>query len=411
MRFFYFVFLTLIWINVFAQPKVYINLNAHNEVSGNGELPYDQLPGTNYTSIYPYIKQIADSVISKNAKWNFQSDVRMLLGAIKFDPKNSSTNNKNLLKWMDDSPNIECDPHSHESVVNGSTYNYADVAHLHDSLGMTNRRNVGGFKIDGLQNGSDWQSFEAGMACAKFTSAPKWKPYTMWGGSYSAGVHNDVNLYGSYKPQSRANYTVHVSTNRLAEQGNGCEAHFTDTTDVNRVVNNLKSLFTNVHNGTYPSTEFYTQSIQIDCRDFMKPNFISRLCVILDTVNHYVAKGWVEWKTITEKDLYWRTSLDSVMKYTTCSNLPSGINDSEKINNSEIYPNPGKAGIFTINSDIKPGTSINVTDVLGKQSLLSYNISSNNSFTLDLTGFKNGIYFVHYTDLNSNIRSRKLVIE
>lgn len=402
--------LTVLFATItFAQPKVYINLNSHNEVSG--EPAYDQAPGINYATIYPFVKTMSDSVISKKVKWNFQSDVRFLLGCIKYDVKSVSTGNKNILRWMDESVYIECDPHSHEGNVNGSVYNYADVAHLHDSLGLSTRRNVGGFKIDGLQNGSDWENFENGMVCSKFKSAPNWKPYTLWGGSYNAGVHNDVNMYGCYKPQSRANYQVHVNTNRVAEQGNGCSAHFTDTTDENRIINQLKTLFNNVHNGVYPADGFYTQAIQFDCRDIGEPNFINRLCVILDTVNNYVKKGWVEWMTITEKDEYWRSTLDSAYKYNTCDDLTSGVSLAlANAKSISVFPNPGKAGLFTIDGDIElANCKIEVMDCQGKVSTLPW-VNNAKNHSVDLSAYSPGLYFIRISEGGQKTYLQKLVI-
>lgn len=391
-----------------AQPKVYINLNSHNETSG--EPLYDATLPLNYNTAYTAIKEIADSVINKKVKWNFQSDVRFLLGALKHDPKSAATGNTNLLKWMDDSPYIECDPHSHEGMVGGSTYNYADVAHLHDSLGVTNRKNVGGFKIDGLQNGSDWQNFENGMACVKFTSAPKWKPNVMWGGSFSAGVHNDMNFYGSYKPQSRTNYSTHVNTNRVACQGNGCSAHFTDTTDENRIINQLKTLFTNVHNGTYDANQYYTQAVQFDCRDVSKTNFIKRLCTILDTVNNYVKKGWVEWATITEKDQYWRSAsgLDSAYYFLDCDNLPASISAMKKTENKiTISPNPASDILF-ITSEGEKIKQFEIYDMTGK--IVFAASPAFQSYSLNVKDFDSGLYFLKVRSDNDTLMGTKFIV-
>ena len=82
-------------------PKVYINLNSHNETSGVGELNYDSPTSrTDYDTAFKYIKQIADMVVAKGVKYNFQSDVKFLFGCLKWDSHLASTNGKNLLKWV-----------------------------------------------------------------------------------------------------------------------------------------------------------------------------------------------------------------------------------------------------------------------------------------------------------------------
>lgn len=52
----------------------------------------------------------------------------------------ANTNGKNLLRWFVEEKGVICDPHSHE---NG--YNYADVAYLHEQLGIMATKVVGGF--------------------------------------------------------------------------------------------------------------------------------------------------------------------------------------------------------------------------------------------------------------------------
>ena len=72
-------------------PKVYIHLNSHNETSGTGELNYDNNSSrADYDTAFKYIKQVADMVIAKNAKYNFQSDVKFLFGCLKWDLKTTA---------------------------------------------------------------------------------------------------------------------------------------------------------------------------------------------------------------------------------------------------------------------------------------------------------------------------------
>jgi len=269
---------------LFSQtPKVYIHLNSHNETSGTDELNYDNPSSrSHYDTAFKYIKQVADMVIAKNVKYNFQSDVKFLLGCLKWDLKTATTSNVNLVKWMDDSPNIECDPHSHEGKYPGTAfgkfYNYSDIAHLHDSLGATNRKNVGGFKVDGIQNRSNWPTLEAGEQGSAYSTSGAWKPNVLWGGSYKAGTHNDMNFFGTFKPTLDTNNAATPSSNnnqRLRIQGNGCSMVFHDSTSEQRIIRELGKLFKNVHYGVYPNTEFYTPVIQFNCRDVYKQNLLA----------------------------------------------------------------------------------------------------------------------------------------
>lgn len=411
------VLITVFKIQLYSQtPKVYIHLNSHNEATGSDELNYDDVTRANYDTAFKYIKKIADMVIAKNAKFNFQSDVRFLFGCLKWDLSKPETSNKNLLKWMDDSPNIECDPHSHEgkypSFGLGKIYNYSDVAHLHDSLGVTNRKNVGGFKVDGLQTKSHWPDFEAGQPGKAYSTSGSWKPNVLWGGSYKTGFHNDMNFFGTYKPKLDTVNYASPTTNanqRLRIQGNGCPTVFHDTTNEQRIIKEITKVFRNVHNGSYSSSEFYTPIIQINCRDFHKPNFVSRLTTIVDSVNKYVTLGWVEWKTISEKDAIWKASpLDSTYKRIDCTALPTGIDEKYVKNELGIFPNPTINNLtIAHNSGVN---QISIIDALGKTVYSSSNINSER-VDVNTEFLKPGLYFVVVQINGRSPETRKILKE
>ncbi len=396
------------------QQKLYINLNSHNETSDGA---YDGGTNTYYMTYYTKIKELADSVIRKKGRWNFQSDFRFLLGAIKWDPKTLSNtvsgSNLNLVKWMDDSYYIECDPHSHEGTNFGKQMTYADVAHLHDSLGVTNRKNVGGFKWDGLQNGSDWQNFEAGMACITYTNAPKWKPNVMWGGSYtSGGPHNDLNSYGCWKPNGNttATFFTHNTNRRVRNQGNGCELHFSDTTVDSRITTNLRSYATKVANGTYPAGNFYTQSIQIDVRDFNQANFISRVCSILDSANKLVAEGKAIWGTISQKDSMWLADLDSLPFINDCNTVTgsTGVNAVVRQNDIKVFPNPA-SGVATIATYSEEAISVKFLNAAG-QECKALSLKGATQYDIDVSDLPKGMYNLFITESTGNYYTRRLVI-
>ena len=395
------------------QQKLYINLNSHNETSDGN---YDGSTNAFYLTYYTKVKELADSVISKKARWNFQSDFKFLLGALKWDPKTLSNSisgsNLNLVRWMDDSYYIECDPHSHEGTNFGKQMTYADVAHLHDSLGVTNRKNVGGFKWDGLQNGSDWQNFEAGMACITYSWAPSWKPNVMWGGSYSAGVHNDLNSYGCWKPggNTTGTFFTHINTRRVRNQGNGCELHFTDTTVDSRITSDLRAYATNVANGTFATGNFYTQSIQIDVRDFGKTNFINRVCAILDTANKLVAEGKAIWGTISQKDSIWLHQLDSLAFISDCNTTLStaGVKNFVHENDAKLFPNPAN-DVVTLATATTDKINLRIINASGQESKFRQ-LSGATSYELDVNYLPPGIYMLLITDQTGKSITKRLVI-
>lgn len=390
------VAISLFGAQLFSQtPKVYIHLNSHNEATITE--PYDGATRDFYDTAYKYIKRIADVVISKNAKYNFQSDVGFLLGCLKYDLHAATTNSLNILKWMDDSPNIECDPHSHEAKYGMFFYNYADCAHLHDSLGVTDRKNVGGFKLDGLQNGYYWLDMEAGINGTRYSTAPVWKPNVLWGGSYNSGTHNDVNTFGYWKPQDSVNYGTHVNTRRLRMQGNGCSMVLHDTTDEQRIIREVVKIFKNVNNGSYPSNQMYNQIVQFNCRNMKNQAFVDKISTVIDSINKYVIKGWAVWKTITEKDQVWHASpYDSLQYRIDCVDLPTSIEDNVAPDGLQIYPNPVKDKLYLRGISKSQSTNFIVYDVIGSRVFETTVEGSKNTESIDLSFLSSGCYILHY---------------
>lgn len=80
-----------------------------------------------------------------------------------------------------------------------------------------------------------------------------------------------------------------------------------------------------------------------------------------------------------------------VAKFKPC-NLTVDMNDFKNPQNSKIFPNPS-SGHFTINNSLYRISSIKIFDCLGSQ-ILSEEVSNKTETTVDLTGFKKGIYFI-----------------
>ncbi|MBL7891553.1 MAG: T9SS type A sorting domain-containing protein, partial [Bacteroidia bacterium] len=174
--------------------------------------------------------------------------------------------------------------------------------------------------------------------------------------------------------------------------------------------NQLKTLFTNVHNGTYDANQYYTQAVQFDCRDVSKTNFIKRLCTILDTVNNYVKKGWVEWATITEKDQYWRSAsgLDSTYYFLDCDNLPASISAMKKTENKiVISPNPASDILF-ITSEGEKIKQFEIYDMTGK--IVFAASPALQSYSLNVKDFDSGLYFLKVRSDNDTLMGTKFIV-
>ena len=92
-----------------------------------------------------------------------------------------------------------------------------------------------------------------------------------------------------------------------------------------------------------------------------------------------------------------------------CVNSPLGINENNKENDINIYPNP-----FTFETTIsfsteQTNTTIKIIDMLGKE-IKALNFTGTQC-TIEKGTMQAGIYFVQITDANKNIVNRKIVVQ
>jgi len=143
-----------------SQTPVYIHVNSHNEENSPDPNYLDSATFANYRE---YARIIGDTIYAHGGKWNFQTDWKFTLGLIRFDRGTSSTQSKNLFRWLYENRGFEIDPHHHEGSLI-SPYNYADVAKLIDSAGVPATKNVGGFNwLD-----TTWHVYERGLSGSNF---------------------------------------------------------------------------------------------------------------------------------------------------------------------------------------------------------------------------------------------------
>ncbi|MBL4707770.1 MAG: hypothetical protein JKY48_04945 [Flavobacteriales bacterium] len=118
--------LFLLALTVQSQSKIYINYVTHNEDNYNQYISNQSF----YISARTMLRQFAIDCKNNGAKWSMGNDYK-LLDAVSMHDKPlvmSNTNGLNLLKWMQDSMDVELDPHAHAQTGSPSL---ADVAYKH----------------------------------------------------------------------------------------------------------------------------------------------------------------------------------------------------------------------------------------------------------------------------------------
>lgn len=167
----------------------------------------DQTPGgtlgspqsmTSYTALRSKLIEVAQYAQGRKLQWVLQPDWKFLEAALLYEDASlmASTGGKNLFVYLRDDLGAVIDAHSHE---NGG-YNYTDVAHLLEQLGVGGTTVIGGHIWDpALPQFQHWERFRVPVAGEKY-------PTAMWRGDIliGAGTPNHVNdpvVSGVWRPK------------------------------------------------------------------------------------------------------------------------------------------------------------------------------------------------------------------
>jgi hypothetical protein len=184
-------------------PPVYVVLFTHiedNTPAGTLGTPESR---QNYMLWRNRLLSVGHLFHQHNAQWVFQPDWKILLAALMYEDPSAmvNTNNKNFLRYLKEDLGVAIDPHSHE----GQGYNYTDVAHLLDSLGVGGSTVIGGHVWDpSLPQFAEWDRFRVPVPGSKF-------PWALWRGDIlmGSGTPNHVNdpqVSGVWRPKDRYHY-------------------------------------------------------------------------------------------------------------------------------------------------------------------------------------------------------------
>jgi hypothetical protein len=182
---------------------IQVVLFTHIEDNTPAGLPGSQVHRTNYLTLRARLLDVAALMRRYSVRWSLEPDWSFLLAALQYEDAalRASTAGLNVLRYVRDSLGTAIDPHSHE----GGGYNYTDVAHLLDSLGVGGSTVIGGHIWDpALPQFQEWDRFRVAVAGRRY-------PHATWRGSIlmGSGTPNHVNdpiISGIWRPMSRTNY-------------------------------------------------------------------------------------------------------------------------------------------------------------------------------------------------------------
>lgn len=303
-------------------PPVYLTVVSHNEepIAGRPDYTADV---NYYLQNRNLLKLLAETISSRGATYNFQSDWNYLKAVAMFDVGSvtTNTNGKNIVRWMKEDLGVEIDPHAHESQ-----YNYADVAYLIEQLGVTTSKNVGGFLYDPPDNPQGWEKHANGINGWIYPSY-FWRADHLWGAATYLHQGNDDKSSGIWRPKDRYNFYVNDPNQRLLYVGGGCGGQ-----------PGLLQLLDDIQTGQVPADGFYTANLMM-IQDWMTPQSIAALGAFIDSLAPYVADGRVRWSTLSQTAQTWRTQYGSVAFRYGCDAVPPTTYTTEIIETLVTAPN------------------------------------------------------------------------
>jgi hypothetical protein len=196
-------------------PPVHVVLFTHIEDNTPGGTLGTLQNRQNYVLYRGKLIEMANLARSYDVPWSLQPDWKFLRAALLYEDSTltETTNDKNLFRYLKEDLGVIIDPHSHE---NG--YNYTDVAHLQDSLGVGGSTVIGGHIWDPDDPlFQEWDRFRVPVPGERY-------PWALWRGDILMGsgtpFHvNDPRVSGVWRPQDRYHYFDHDPDGNIAAIG------------------------------------------------------------------------------------------------------------------------------------------------------------------------------------------------
>jgi hypothetical protein len=204
---------------------------------------------------------------SAGVQWTLQPDWKLLEAALLYEDAAlmATTGGKNFLRYLKEDRGAVIDPHSHE---NGG-YNYTDVAHLLDSLGVGATTVIGGHIWDpALPQFQEWDRFRVPVAGQRYPGA--WWRGDILIGSGTPNHVNDPLVSGVWRPRDRDHYFEHDPAANIVAVGQWKKS-----------IASIAELIALYRSGTVPATAMLTFNCNVNPATLNAPG---GLAAVRDTV-------------------------------------------------------------------------------------------------------------------------------
>jgi hypothetical protein len=198
------------------EPPIHVVLFTHIEDNTPGGMLGSVQNHQSYLNWRGKLIGVANLMRDHDLPWSLQPDWKILECALLYEDTTlmQTTNGKNLFRYLREDLGTIIDPHSHE---NGG-YNYTDVAHLIDSLGVEPSTVIGGHVWDpSLPEFQEWDRYRVPVPGERYPSA-LWRGDILMGSGTPFHV-NDPMVSGVWRPQDRDHYFTHDANANIVAIG------------------------------------------------------------------------------------------------------------------------------------------------------------------------------------------------
>lgn len=186
-----------------SPPPIYVALFTHIEDNTPAGTLGTPTARTSYLNMRGRLLEMAALAQSYGTPWSLQPDWKILLAALQYEDAAtmSSTGGVNVFLYMRNTLGVTIDPHSHE----GGGYNYTDVAHLLDLLGVGGSTVIGGHVWDpAFPQFQAWDRFRVPVSGLRYPTA-FWRGDILMGSGTPNHVSDPI-VSGVWRPKDRNHY-------------------------------------------------------------------------------------------------------------------------------------------------------------------------------------------------------------
>jgi hypothetical protein len=380
-------------------PPVYVVVFTHIEDNTPVGVLGTPESRQNYLVWRDKLISVGNLFLQHNVQWVFEPDWKFLLAALMYEDSSLilNTNNKNLLRYLKEDLHVAIDPHSHEK----QGYNYTDVAHLLDSLGVGGSTVIGGHIWDpSLPQFAEWDRFRVPVPGSKF-------PWALWRGDIlmGSGTPNHVNdpqVSGVWRPKDRYHFFEDDSLGNIVCVGQYKSSAHGSYHEFVQNVNELINLYTN---GKVATQYMLTASKHLSPSDISAPYSLKAIeDSLLVPLLNLQAMGKVKLTDFTTLVEDWKALFES-RAFLYDPNSPTAVESISTLPSKMLlyqnYPNPfNPSTTIRFSLPNRELVTLKVFDVLGREmaTLVEGEMSAgNHAVTFVLDNSPSGLYFYKIT--------------